>query len=180
MQPIPKIALALAIISNTLFPTALAAPTAQSLPLAEIGGNTVQERQCHFGGNTDQQQKRDNDCASFLQSRQMYAGSVDEGDVESRQISPHEGGTSGETRVNTIQVRQCCHTGKNAEERQHLEGPRGCTRCQPRQMYGALMNEGDVESRQILHVADNPVNEGDVSERRQILHPAHNSESTYE
>lgn len=182
MQLIPKITLALAIISNTLLSSTAAAPTAQMIPLGEKGGSNAHTTQCHSGGSQDAHGQRESDCASLFQSRQMYGG-----DVESRQISPSEAGNSGKMGVSAVHDGQCCSTGEyTGEHRQvgQVEDLQACARCRPGMMSSAPRSEGPVESRQILHAADNPEDEDSADdggfEKRQILHAADGSGSTDE
>lgn len=86
MQFITKIALALAISSSALISTAIAVPTPQMLGIiGEQAGNTaVQSRQCIWEPRTGERGDEFSDC---VLARQMLGASVDDGDVQSRQIA---------------------------------------------------------------------------------------------
>lgn len=84
MHFITKIALALAISSSALISTAVAAPTPQMLgTIGDQAGATVHSRQCIWGPGS----QRDDGSSDCIVSRQMLGASVDDGDVQSRQIA---------------------------------------------------------------------------------------------
>lgn len=93
MQLISTITLALAIVTSTLLSTTLAVPTPQMVgSLGEPEGSIIERRQC-VGSSTGGEGREGSapDCL-VAQPRQMLGASVEEGDVESRQVSNHVSG----------------------------------------------------------------------------------------